>query len=133
MLTKKYGVPFRTAHKVVGALVSHLSAKNVGNYKVSAILVETFLKGTAGLSLQIEGKDIEEAMDPTYFVERHNVRGGPAPNEVNRMIKTRGPRLQASRKWRDSVRTEQSKAERRLAREIRAYDSSEKSHKTSSH
>jgi len=94
--------------------------------------VEAFLKETADLSIQIEVKDIEEAMDPTHFVERHDVRGGPAPNEVNRMMKTRGQRLQASRKWSDSVRAEQSKAERRLAKESRAYESSERIHKTSS-
>ena len=132
VLTKKYGVPFRTAHKAVGALVSHLSAKDVGNHKVSAPLMEAFLKETAGISLQIEVKDIEEAMDPTYFVKHHDVRGGPAPKEVNRMIKTRGQRLQASRKWRDYMRAEQSKAQKRLARESRAYESSERSHKTSS-
>jgi argininosuccinate lyase len=132
MLTKKYGVPFRIAHKAIGALVSHLSAKDVGSHEVSATLVEAFLKETADLSLQIEVKDIEEAMDPTHFVERHDVRGGPAPNEVNRMMKTRGQRVQASKKWRECVRAEQSKADRRLARESRAYASSKRIHKTSS-
>jgi argininosuccinate lyase len=132
MLTKKYSVPFRTAHKAVGALVSHLTANDIGSHEISATLVEAFLKETADLSLRIEVKDIEEAMDPTHFVERHDVRGGPAPNEVKRMIKTRGQRLQAIKTWRDSVRTIQSKAETALTRERRAYETSERSDKASS-
>jgi argininosuccinate lyase len=132
MLTKKYGVPFRTAHKAVGALISQLSTKDVGNYEVSATLVETFLKETADLSLHIEVKDIDEAMNPTRFVERHDVKGGPAPNEVNRMIKTRGQRLQTSVTWCDSVRTIQSKAETALTRVKKSYETSERSNKVSS-
>jgi argininosuccinate lyase len=124
MLTKKYAVPFRTAHKAVGSLVSHLSTKDVGSHEVSATLVEGFLKEIAGLSLKIEVKDIEEAMDPTHFIERHDVRGGPAPKEVKRMIKTRGQRLQAAKTWSDSVRTIQSNAETALTKVRSAYKAS---------
>jgi argininosuccinate lyase len=132
MLTKKYAVPFRTAHKAVGALVGHLSTKDVGSHEVSTTLVEAFLKEIAGLSLKIEVKDIEEAMDPTHFIERHDVRGGPAPNEVKRMIKTRGQRLQAAKTWSDSMRTIQSKAETALTKVRRAYEASERRDKASS-
>jgi argininosuccinate lyase len=132
MLTKKYAVPFRTAHRAVGALVSHLSAKDVGSHEVSATLVEAFLKEIAGLSLKIEVKDIEEALNPTHFIKHHDVRGGPAPNEVKRMIKTRGQHLQSAKTWSDSVRTIQSKAETALTKVRRAYEASERSDKASS-
>jgi argininosuccinate lyase len=132
MLTKKYAIPFRTAHKVVGALVSHLSTKEIGSHEISATLVEAFLKETANLSLQIEVKDIEEAMDPTRFVERHNVKGGPAPNEVKRMIKTRGQRLQTAKTWSDSMKTIQSKAEMELTKAMKAFKASERSDTESS-
>lgn len=124
MLTAKYGVPFRTAHKAVGVVVSQLAAKGVGSPKASATLVAAAVKAVADRSLQIAEQDVEDAMDPTRFVERHRVRGGPAPDEVTRMIQTRDQRLHAAQTWKASVSTALDQAETALNRARRASEAS---------
>lgn len=124
MLTRKYGVPFRTAHKTVGAVIKDLFEKDLTSRDISESLLEASLKEKADLSLKIKGKDVEEAINPIRFVETHCVRGGPAPREVKRMMKTRRRRLLTSMKWIDRKSTEQVVAERGLEREIAAHEAS---------
>ena len=70
-------------------------------------------------------------MDPTRFVERHRVRGGPAPDEVTRMIQTRDQRLHAAQTWRAAVSTALAQAETALDRARRAYEASARRQPTS--
>jgi argininosuccinate lyase len=124
MLTRKYGVPFRAAHKTVGAVIKELVENDGTSHDVSKERLEAALKEKADLALPIQRKDIEDALNPTRFVDAHRVRGGPAPCEVTRMMKTRRHRLRSSRQWIDRKRTAQSAAEERLNRERTAHEAS---------
>lgn len=113
MLVKNYGIPFRTAHKIVGALIKNLI--NSGK-----TLLDAAPKDLAEASAQIIQKpllireeDLRRSIDLKKIIEIYNVRGGPSRNEVERMIKQRRALLnhfrnEASnrkRKIEDSIKT----------------------------
>jgi argininosuccinate lyase len=89
LLVKKYNVPFRTSHKIVGAVVKTLLAKKLALLDLKPELLSKTAKDVVGITLQVKVADIEDSINPKKFVENHDVMGGPAPKEVKRMIKNR--------------------------------------------
>jgi argininosuccinate lyase len=88
MLVRKYKVPFRSAHKIVGSMVRELINKGLTlNSGTAELLNKT--ANSFGFTLNVKYEDLKEATDILKIVESHNVMGGPSPNEVNRMLKTR--------------------------------------------
>lgn len=72
-LSKK-GVPFRTAHRIVGELVLHCTSKGVSLQDLS---VEDFKKASA-----VFEEDITDVVTPDNCVVSRNIPGGPAPEQV---------------------------------------------------
>jgi len=89
MLVRKYGVPFRTAHRIVGSLVKVLMEKGESLLSATPELLSRVAHETARIQLRVKTEDIRLSTDPLNFVESHRVRGGPAKTEVERMLKER--------------------------------------------
>ncbi len=89
VLVKKYNVPFRTSHKIVGSLVKTLLDKKMTLADLTPELLQKVAQDSAGLALKVKLADIQESSDPMKFVESHKAKGGPAPAEVKRMLKNR--------------------------------------------
>jgi argininosuccinate lyase len=89
LLVKKYDVPFRTSHKIVGALVKTLLDKKLALSDATPELLQKVAEVSAGLILKVKAEDIQASIDPAKFVESHKVKGGPSPAEAKRMIKNR--------------------------------------------
>jgi argininosuccinate lyase len=89
MLVRKHNIPFRSAHKIVGALVKTLieSGKTFKD-AMPALLAQT-AKNTVGISLTVSADDVAESVDLKKIVESHSVIGGPAPAEVSRALAAR--------------------------------------------
>ena len=121
ILTRKYKVPFRTAHKIVGALVRHLIENGLSLADVTPELLQTIAKDTSDLSLNIKMEDIHAFTDPMEFVKAHNARGGPSPTEVERMIKIRERWKILSRAWLSEKKSKIGEAEERLESTIKTY------------
>ena len=99
ILTRKYGVPFRTAHKIVGVMTKCLIENGLTLSNVTSELIQTVAKDLGVPSLDVKSEDIQQSADPLKFVEAHNVRGGPSPVEVRRMIQARKSETAVSKKW----------------------------------
>jgi len=89
LLVKKYNVPFRTSHKIVGALVKTLLDKKLALSDLTPELLNKTAEDSAGIALAVKLADIKDSIDPQKFVESHKTMGGPAPAEVKRMLKNR--------------------------------------------
>ena len=89
LLVKKYNVPFRTAHKIVGAVVKTLLDNKLALSDLTPELLNKTAKDSAGITLAVKLADIKDSIDPQKFVESHKTMGGPAPAEVKRMLKSR--------------------------------------------
>lgn len=99
ILVKKHGIPFRTAHKIVGALVKTLVDEGKSLKDLTPKLLEEASKKFLPHPVKISLKELREAVDPSIFVESHRVRGGPSKEEVKRMIALREETLTLSKRW----------------------------------
>jgi len=97
ILVRKYEVPFRTAHNIVGALVRDLVEENQSLLEVTPEKLCEITKRIAGIHLKVDGEDISSAVNLEAFVQSHNVRGGPSKSEVLRMIELRKGLLDRSK------------------------------------
>ncbi len=86
MLVRKYSVPFRIAHKIIGALVKTLVDDGKTLFDVSPELLARVSAKFLSSPLHVNIEDIHRAIDPVSFVESHSVRGGPSRSEVKRML-----------------------------------------------
>jgi len=74
----KKGVPFRTAHRIVGQLVLHCSAKGL---LLGQLSLDDYKKVSP-----VFGEDILESIKPENCVNARNIPGGPAPQQVEKHI-----------------------------------------------
>jgi argininosuccinate lyase len=122
MLVRKHKVPFRTAHKIVGALTRHLIEKGLTLSDVTPELLQTMAKDSSVILPRIKMKDIHASIDPLKFVKVHKVRGGPAPIAVKKMIKIRKKWMVLSKARLSKRKLGLDKAEEKLQSAVKTYD-----------
>jgi argininosuccinate lyase len=98
MLTRKYKVPFRIAHKVVGSLTKILIEDEKSLKDLTPELLEKILKNFLKFDFKLTQKDIHEAIELSSFIKSHKVKGGPSQIEVARTIISRKKKIQMSKK-----------------------------------
>jgi len=125
MLVRKYKVPFRTAHKIVGALTKHLVENKLTLSDVTPELLQTVAE-VSDLLLNIKMEDIHASIDPLKFVETHNARGGPSPIEVERMMRIRKKWTSFSRARLSEKKSRLDEAEEKLESVVNTYSTSNK-------
>jgi argininosuccinate lyase len=86
VLVRDYDVPFRTAHKVVGAFVKSLIEAKLTFADATPALLQKAAKDAAGITLTVKAEDLKALADPLALVEACNVKGGPAPAEVKKTL-----------------------------------------------
>ncbi|MEM2103292.1 MAG: argininosuccinate lyase [Candidatus Bathyarchaeia archaeon] len=89
ILFQKYGIPFRTAHKIVGALVRFLLERGLTPADATPEILKEVAEKVAGSPLSISEGDLKKSFKASNFIEAHTVQGGPSPTEVQRMLNTR--------------------------------------------
>lgn len=89
MLVAKHGLSFRLAHEIVGTLAREANEKGLaGAHEITVELVNAVATQVTGRSLGATAAEVEGALDPRRNADARSVRGGPAAEPVNRMIKT---------------------------------------------
>jgi argininosuccinate lyase len=89
MLVRKYHVPFRSAHKIIGALVKTLVESRRTFKDATPEIIQKVAKETVGIKLTVKEADIDESVDLKKIVENHTVTGGPATATVKKALATR--------------------------------------------
>ncbi|MCX8150366.1 MAG: argininosuccinate lyase [Candidatus Bathyarchaeota archaeon] len=97
LLVRKYTVPFRTAHKIVGALVKSLVEDKLTFADATPDLLQKVAQDVANINVAVKDEEIQALMNPLELVQTHNVQGGPAPAEVKRALAAREKQLFATK------------------------------------
>jgi argininosuccinate lyase len=121
-LTRKYGVPFRTAHRIVGALCKYLVEEKMSVSSITPKLIERIAVESSEIHLKVTMEDIKSSFDPKKFVEAHSTIGGPSPTKVREAIKSRKERMISSRKWLTETKSRLIDADERLERTIKTHN-----------
>lgn len=86
VMVRSKGIPFRTAHRIVGRVVSDaiadgLTTKDIDNDYVNKVSVEV-----TGEAINLGEDLVRQALDPLKNVKTRTVKGGCAPEAVNEAI-----------------------------------------------
>ena len=84
-LVRSTGIPFRTAHQIVGVLARGSGEPTLGE-------IDAVAHNVIGESLSARGlteEEVCEALDAVSNIKKRVVPGGPAPEEVKRSLKNR--------------------------------------------
>ncbi|MGF3521669.1 MAG: argininosuccinate lyase, partial [Candidatus Bathyarchaeia archaeon] len=123
VLTRKYAVPFRTAHKIVGALVKLLVEEKLTFADATSALLQKVAQDVANLKVAVKDEDIQALVNPLKLVQTHNVKGGPAPTEVKRALAAREKQLFATKSNISKLDKALEEAENKLNAAVQLYAS----------
>ena len=121
VLVRKYNVPFRTAHKIVGALVKSLVESKLTFADATPRLLQKAAEKVAGIKLLVKAEDICELANPLKLVESHKVKGGPAPVEVKRALAAREKQLLLTKSNISKMDKELEEAENKLDATVKQF------------
>ncbi|MEM2970044.1 MAG: lyase family protein, partial [Candidatus Bathyarchaeia archaeon] len=114
LLVRNYEIPFRTSHRIVGIIVKRLLEDGKSFRDLTVELVSEVAKQVLGHYIPLKAKEISNIMDLSRIVESYNVKGGPAPEEVKRMMKARFETISKTETWISEKKNKLSMAYRRL-------------------
>ncbi|MBW6470707.1 MAG: argininosuccinate lyase [Methanosarcinaceae archaeon] len=81
-IVRATGVPFRTAHQIVGVLARGKGEPTLG--EIDAVAHNVIGESLSGRGLTEDM--VREALDPRSNIKKRNVTGGPAPDEIRRSL-----------------------------------------------
>ncbi len=84
VLARDYGFSFRKAHHHASIIAQKADAAESELYEIPVDTVNKWLEG-----VQLKDEDWREIVDPSYFVEKRRVMGGPNQELVKEMIRKR--------------------------------------------
>ncbi|WP_226655898.1 argininosuccinate lyase [Pseudalkalibacillus hwajinpoensis] len=84
VLARDYDVPFRRAHQISSSVSKKANDAKKELYEVSLSEVNEWIG-----AVQLSEEDWQHICDPSKFIERRNVTGGPNPKVVERMVRDR--------------------------------------------
>jgi len=121
MLVRKYNVPFRSAHRIVGSLVKLLIESKLTFLDATSGLLQKVAQEAVGIKLAVNEKDLVESLDPLKIVETYKVRGGPASTEVKRALAARKKNMVLMRSDVSKLKQKLDKAENVLESTVKSY------------
>lgn len=114
VLVRETGVPFRTAHHIVAAVVSEAIAARMHPNEVTATFVNDVAIRKLGHSLSISEGAVASALDVSKGIELRRGLGGTAPTEVGEQLREVREMLSESLRLSDNRRARLLDASRRL-------------------
>ena len=114
VLVREHGLPFRTAHRIVGRAVRHGS--------LDLATLEAAAREAADISvvdLGVTGERINAALDPRHAVAALTITGGPAPAAVAIQLEEQQKLLDNDAAWVEDTGTALSRAHEDLISESR--------------
>jgi argininosuccinate lyase len=85
-LVRDKGLPWRTAHQIVGILVRYGYERGFGPGGVTPALLDEAAVEYMGEPVGLSETSLRAALDPEHFVRSRTLYGGPAPEEALRQI-----------------------------------------------
>ncbi|MEM3439461.1 MAG: argininosuccinate lyase [Candidatus Bathyarchaeia archaeon] len=119
-LCSKYGIPFRSAYRIVGEICGLLFERGEGMSGISPELVKEVAKRKSGVELDLEAGELKRAVDPKNFVESHKAIGGPSPDRVGESIERRRVALEEISRFVERKREGLSRSKQLLEAEVKS-------------
>ena len=119
-LVRQSDLSFREAHHVVGRVVRVALEQGLKANEITSAMVEEASREVAGRAVTLDPDTVRRSLDAAAAVEGRKGIGGPAPDEVRRMIGEARKRLADDRRRNDERRARVEEARQTLKAEITA-------------
>ena len=117
-LVSEKGLPWRTAHQIVGILVRFSYERGIHPERVTTNLLDEASVEYMGEPIDLSQEALKKALDPVSFVNGRTLYGGPAPEECLRRLPEYHAQLQTDRSWVAEADTRLQEAAEKLERTI---------------
>ena len=118
LLVRRRGLAFRTAHMIVGALVSEALSRGLKPEQVDGKLLDEVSVRVYGKPMNLADEEVREALTPSKCVEVRKVVGGPSPETVREALEHRRKLIERLEKKLKSLEEKEYAVERRLAEAV---------------
>lgn len=116
-MVRETGIPFRTAHQIVGMLAKEGEKPTLEEIdSVAEIVLGDSLSGR-GLTKNM----VKEALDPISNIKRRKLTGGPAPEEIRHYLSKRQTDLELNRKEIETIKDITDSAFEKLLAAVNEY------------
>jgi argininosuccinate lyase len=88
ILVSEKGMPFRTAHKIVGRMVTEALDNNISLDDIDSKFLDNVTMEVIGKSIDLDDKLIRKALDPYENIMARTVIGGCSPQAVEDAIQS---------------------------------------------
>lgn len=122
-LVKDYGFSFRQAHDIVARTTLNLISEGKTADQITTTMIEEAALDSVGIKIEFSMDVLRASIDPIENVKKRRVIGGPAPEEVKRMIDDR---------WKQ-INIAESKCKKRLEKIEKSLEELEEAVKNITH
>ena len=119
-LVREAGLPFRQAHSLVSALVTHAQAQDLAPTDLSADSLRQVALDTLGRQVELSDEAFDRALDPRAFVDARDLPGGAAPSATAAVLDAQERVIGEDRAWLESTRAALAAADQSLSNEVEA-------------
>jgi len=88
-MVRECSIPFRTAHTIVGMVVKEALENGIEPTKIDLKMINRCSKKVLGRTLNISEESVRSALNPSTFIARRKVEGGPAPQAMEKALADR--------------------------------------------
>ena len=120
LIMMRRGIPFGTAHRIVGEAVRLALAAGREEDGIDAAALDMAAREVAGVPLGLDDAAVREALDPGAAVARRTGIGGAAPAAVRTLLTEQRRSLRRQRSWTAARAAALAAAETRLLERARA-------------
>jgi len=119
-LAREAGLPFRGAHSLVSALVSHGQAQGLAPTDLTANDLRQVARDTLGREVELSDEAFARALDPRAFVESRDLPGGAAPRATAAVLDSQDQVISEDRDWLAETQAALAAADQWLGSEVEA-------------
>lgn len=119
-IVRESGVSFRVAHNIVGKTVAGAVADRLAANEITHAMLEQTSQELFNRPLGVSSEAIQQALDPAENIRRRTVQGGPAPEELRRMLRERAVLLRQDQQQSESDQRRVTESREALLAEARA-------------
>ena len=119
-LVREFGMPWRTAHQIVGILVRYTYERGLKPQDVTTELLDEAAIEYMDEPVHLSDGALQAALDPETFVRSRTLYGGPGPDEVRRRLPEYREGLERDEDWLGRRQEQQQQASDKLEAAIDA-------------
>lgn len=86
LMVRDAGLPFRTAHQIVGRAVTVALDKSMKAEDIDTHFLDEISQELTGQTLNIDNAVVKQSLNPQEIIQSRKVIGGPAPSMVQKVI-----------------------------------------------